>query len=632
VSSPELRLPGNPEAGTPGSGALLLNSVPARLRTHPTYRAGPVFRIAGHVAADGSSELAAVAGIRAQPVAFDDWDPDPEWSARVNAGLPQLRPDWDPWQDLEESELSEDGRALDADGLPWGTADLLPFESAEESCSPTAADLEWVRQDLEVRRRALPLYDLSPEVITDKDGHPFSTLTCESCGDQSEVRLDHCGRALCLPCWRKQGRRAFPEVGRTLVAFLKLADPLLPLPAPCSRPEHRHDDAHTDLRGAGEEIRSSGERPVVRFVTLTARSGRELDPLVERILDAFGRLRSTRFWRARVRGAVMRLEVTWSPEEGWHPHLHVACVGRFLPDRPPGPFQEPRLVPRTRPLRHPPALDRLPDFYRYSYPDGAPSFLRDFEPESNLRDEWIRATRGEGSVVDVRTADVRGDPLAFAAELAKYVSKPFAGRSDGSRLELKDWPEDVRLELARFIRGATRVRWYCPAHSTLDHSATRRRAPWEISPGCPPDLSLCETEDGRRGEYRIEAVGARRLRFYGLLRLIHAETRDDLPVDLDLDRCGKCGKGQLLAPWEVARRLLAGWTLPSGAVWPLPSIQAHRSASRRWAHRSFDGAPSCSGDGTGSEGPPTGEEDLFGGRGTRADRARRELESWPGES
>ena len=169
------------------------------------------------------------------------------------------------------------------------------------------------------------------------------------------------------------------------------------------------------------------------------------------------------------------------------------------------------------------------------------------------------------------------------------------------------WREEVRFELARFVRGAGRVRWSCPVHRFGERPSTRRRAPWEVEGGCPADSSCCVCDDGRAGEYRVEAVGARRLRFHGALRVIHAETRDDGALESDESRCGQCGKGTLLAPWEVARRLLAGWTLPPGAVWPLPSIRVHKSRDRFRRIRRFDSSPRWSGQaGQGAEGPPRG--------------------------
>jgi len=627
------------QVGARASRGLSLASVPPRLRTHPTYRRAElvVLEVAGAEVVDGSFERTS-RWFREAPATYRAWleesVPNEVWEDRRAVSVTERETAGEDLADVDPPLLGDSFALLeethtvndpehdcvtrddprDADGELLRAWMVLPLErvvGVEESCAPSAADLAWLHEDLRLRRAALPLYDLSPEVITEDPNHPFSTRTCDNCGDQSVTHLDHCGRALCLPCWRKQGARAFPEVGRTLVSFLKLAESRFPLPPPCARSEHEHGGRWPDLRGVAVDLRAVGVRPLVRFVTLTIRSGPDLAERVRVLLDSFARLRACRFWSSRVFGCIARVELTWSPTEGWHAHLHIAEAGRFLPDRPPGPFQEPRLVRRTTPLKRPPSLDRLPEYYRWAFPDGAPAYLREFEPESNLKDEWIHATGGEGSVLDVRTADVRGDPLAFAVELSKYVAKPVATASDGSRVELKDWPEDVRLELARFVRGSTRVRWYCAAHSTPGHQSTRRRAPWQEFDrqgkelgGCPPDPSECVTDDGCLGEYRVESVGARRLRFYGVLRDIHVEAEDDGSLEADAVLRERCGKDRLRAPWEIARLLLAGWALPAGAVWPLPFIHAHKSAARRWGTAAFDGSPRWSWPGSGAEGPP----------------------------
>jgi len=69
-----------------------------------------------------------------------------------------------------------------------------------------------------------------------------------------------------------------------------------------------------------------------RFLTLTLRSaGEPLAPLLDRLYDAFSRLKRTRFWRKRVGGGVAFLEVTRNPNTGfWHPHLHVLTHGTYI--------------------------------------------------------------------------------------------------------------------------------------------------------------------------------------------------------------------------------------------------------------------------------------------------------------
>ena len=100
----------------------------------------PHVQIAGHEVADGSEMIRPPPEFHREPAALEQWDPDPEWSAAVNAGLPEPRPGWDPWDDIATVELSEDDRALDVDGYPWGVGDLLPLEvdNGERTFEPVA--------------------------------------------------------------------------------------------------------------------------------------------------------------------------------------------------------------------------------------------------------------------------------------------------------------------------------------------------------------------------------------------------------------------------------------------------------------------------------------------------------------
>jgi len=71
-----------------------------------------------------------------------------------------------------------------------------------------------------------------------------------------------------------------------------------------------------------------------RFVTLTLRTDAEpLAPILDRLYDAFARLKRTAFWRRHVAGGVAFLEVTRNERTGfWHPHFHVLTHGRYIPD------------------------------------------------------------------------------------------------------------------------------------------------------------------------------------------------------------------------------------------------------------------------------------------------------------
>lgn len=70
-----------------------------------------------------------------------------------------------------------------------------------------------------------------------------------------------------------------------------------------------------------------------RFVSLTLRSGSEpLAYLLDKLRDGFTKLRKHPFWSSRVKGGVAFVEVKWSEHaQRWHPHLHIICHGRFIP-------------------------------------------------------------------------------------------------------------------------------------------------------------------------------------------------------------------------------------------------------------------------------------------------------------
>jgi Replication protein len=70
----------------------------------------------------------------------------------------------------------------------------------------------------------------------------------------------------------------------------------------------------------------------MRHVVLTL-AGRDapLGEQLSRLLDAFGRLRSGRWWRSRVDGGCWAFEVTYSHTTSqWHPHLHCLVFSKFL--------------------------------------------------------------------------------------------------------------------------------------------------------------------------------------------------------------------------------------------------------------------------------------------------------------
>ena len=117
-----------------------------------------------------------------------------------------------------------------------------------------------------------------------------------------------------------------------------------------------------------------GQEGPLRLVTLSVRSKGPgmLESVLADVESAWDRLRRSRWWRRRVRGAVAVFEVTCG-QAGWHPHVHVVTFGSYLPWR-------------------------------------------------ELLREWVRCSRGAGEHVDVRGSG-SNTRAAAVAYLSKYQSK-----------------------------------------------------------------------------------------------------------------------------------------------------------------------------------------------------------------
>lgn len=70
-----------------------------------------------------------------------------------------------------------------------------------------------------------------------------------------------------------------------------------------------------------------------RFVTLTMRhNDTPLKEQIDRLYRSFAALRRRPFWKSRVLGGAAFLEVKTAKDgRHWHPHLHIICIGEFLP-------------------------------------------------------------------------------------------------------------------------------------------------------------------------------------------------------------------------------------------------------------------------------------------------------------
>jgi len=113
-------------------------------------------------------------------------------------------------------------------------------------------------------------------------------------------------------------------------------------------------------------------RPI--FITLTIRSGFDLEALLDLLFESFRRFRSRSAWKDHIVGAIASCELTFNPQHGWHPHLHIIA------------------------------------------------FRRAFWDSDELSESWAASTRGEGLITDIRR--VNGDLKGALSELLKYLTKP----------------------------------------------------------------------------------------------------------------------------------------------------------------------------------------------------------------
>lgn len=74
---------------------------------------------------------------------------------------------------------------------------------------------------------------------------------------------------------------------------------------------------------------------VHRFVTLTLKTaGYTLRDDVDRLYASFRRMKQRQFWKRHVKGGIAFCEVKWKPDRArWHPHFHILCHGKYLPQR-----------------------------------------------------------------------------------------------------------------------------------------------------------------------------------------------------------------------------------------------------------------------------------------------------------
>jgi len=113
-------------------------------------------------------------------------------------------------------------------------------------------------------------------------------------------------------------------------------------------------------------------RPVL--ITLTIRSGFDLEERADVLFDSFRRLRNRSAWKNHIIGAIGAGEITFNPQHGWHPHIHLIA------------------------------------------------FRKAFWDIEELQESWVASTRGEGQILDIRA--IKGELKGALNEVLKYVTKP----------------------------------------------------------------------------------------------------------------------------------------------------------------------------------------------------------------
>lgn len=141
-----------------------------------------------------------------------------------------------------------------------------------------------------------------------------------------------------------------------------------------------------------------------RFVTLTlSHKGESLRSMLDRLYEAFRKLRGTPFWKRHCRGGVYAVQVTRNTKEGeWHAHLHVIVDGEYM-------------------------------------------------PQNQLSAAWLGVT-GDSKVCDIRAVP---DRAKIARYVAEYVSRPN---------EVAKWGWEAIDEYAEAMHGRRLVHTFGSAH------------------------------------------------------------------------------------------------------------------------------------------------------------------------
>lgn len=167
--------------------------------------------------------------------------------------------------------------------------------------APADADETWFRHHFWEARRSLVRNALTSVLTSD-----FAMNRFDECGsealieyskteDRYRIRANYCHCRFCAPCAKAKA-------------------------GTLSR----------NLRARLEKQPQGNDR--YRFITLTLahHAGDGLRDLIMKLLRCFALLRTSKVWKNSQRGGCMIMEVKWSRETGWHPHLHIAAEGDWM--------------------------------------------------------------------------------------------------------------------------------------------------------------------------------------------------------------------------------------------------------------------------------------------------------------
>lgn len=125
------------------------------------------------------------------------------------------------------------------------------------------------------------------------ESHSFVSITCCNCGHSIRVPV-YCGNRFCPECSGTRRRK----IEHRLKVFVRT----------------RHPAADSSFK----------------HLTLTVRSGPDLDEQVKHLVGAFRRLRQRAFWKRAVTGGAFVVEITRG-EHGWHAHIHALIESKYIP-------------------------------------------------------------------------------------------------------------------------------------------------------------------------------------------------------------------------------------------------------------------------------------------------------------